>query len=199
MDSLVPTTSKEAKSRGLKTYFTGNPCKRGGVAERRLNGDCLCDKCTEFVKKLKANWSNQNSEKAKVWRAQNPEKMAQYKKEWAERNRKKAAESIKKWKERNKHKISAYVEKRRAAKMKCLPCWNNSFDSFVFEESARIARLRSKVTGIKWSVDHMLPLQADTVCGLHSWRNLQVIPSTLNFSKANKMVYTEPLEWIRYL
>ena len=36
---------KEAKSRGLKKYFTGKPCKHGHIAERYVDGggckDCI--------------------------------------------------------------------------------------------------------------------------------------------------------------
>jgi hypothetical protein len=192
-------SSKEARSLGLKTYFTGVPCKRGGVAERRLNGDCLCEKCVEFTRALKTKWSAENKEKAIKWRANNPDKMNEYKKAWVERNKAKAAENIRKWKINNPHKMAAYTENRRSAKLQRLPKWNSEFDSFVFEEAARIARVRSKITGIKWSVDHMIPLQAEEACGLHTAANIQVVPSSLNFSKINKMVFTEPFEWIRCL
>ena len=190
---------KEAKVLGLKRYFTGVPCKRGGIAERRLNGDCTCEKCEEFTRQLKNKWSFENKEKAQNWRQQNPEKMAEYKKAWALRNKEKAASNIKKWKLKNQHKLAAYTEARRSAKLQRLPKWNNEFDSFVFEESARIARERTKATGINWSVDHMIPLQSETACGLHTAANIQVIPSVLNFSKMNRMTLTEPLEWIKYL
>jgi hypothetical protein len=190
---------KEAVALGLKTYFTGVPCKRGGVAERRLNGDCLCEKCKEFTQQLKAKWSLENKEKAVNWRKNNPEKMNAYKKAWALRNKEKAAENIKKWKDSNPDKMASYTENRRAAKLQRIPKWNDDFDSFVFEEAAKIAMLRTKLTGVKWSVDHMIPLQAKTACGLHTAQNIQVIPSCMNFSKINRMVFTEPLEWIGHL
>ena len=33
-------SKKEAKDRGLKKYYTGNPCKYGHVAERYISGGC---------------------------------------------------------------------------------------------------------------------------------------------------------------
>lgn len=34
-------TRKEAKSQGLKYYFTGKPCKNGHVSKRSITGSCL--------------------------------------------------------------------------------------------------------------------------------------------------------------
>jgi hypothetical protein len=34
-------TRREAKERGLTSYFTGKPCKRAHVAKRQLNGTCV--------------------------------------------------------------------------------------------------------------------------------------------------------------
>jgi hypothetical protein len=49
-------TRKQAREKGLKRYFTGKPCKRGHVVERRVDtGDC-------------AECVNQRSRK---WRAAN--------------------------------------------------------------------------------------------------------------------------------
>jgi hypothetical protein len=50
-----------AKARGLKRYFTGNPCPRGHVAERWVSV-ASCVRC--------------GIEKAKEWRDQNPDKVA---------------------------------------------------------------------------------------------------------------------------
>ena len=34
-------TKKEAYARGLKRYFTGQPCMRGHISERALGGGCI--------------------------------------------------------------------------------------------------------------------------------------------------------------
>lgn len=44
----------------------------------------------------------------------------------------------------------------------------------------------SKMLGVKYQVDHVVPLQSRIVCGLHSHTNLQVIPANVNQSKGNR-------------
>ena len=41
---------KEAKRRGLTRYFTGKPCKRGHISERRINNH-TCIKCVRETSK----------------------------------------------------------------------------------------------------------------------------------------------------
>jgi len=53
------------------------------------------------------------------------------------------------------------------------------------EEAYHLADLRTRITGIKWNVDHVIPLQNKKVCGLHVPWNLQVIPASENFRKHN--------------
>ena len=190
---------KQAKEAGLNTYFTGKPCKRGGIAERRLNGDCLCDACVSFTKQLKNDWAVTNKHKSKEWQEANPEKMKAYKNAWADRNRESQRDRLRLWKLNNKEKVFADFHKRRAAKINAKPCWFSEFDSFVIQEAFRLAKQRQVLTSIKWHVDHMIPLQAKTASGFHSADNIQVIPEFLNVRKANRMTYTERNEWLQTL
>jgi hypothetical protein len=194
-----PKNRKQAKELGLQTYFTGKPCKRGGIAERRLNGDCLCDACLDFSKLVKKNWSAENKQKNKEWRDANPEKMKAYKDAWSLRNKQKAAENIKRWKAANKEKVLSDFHKRRSTKINATPSWYGEFDAFVMHESYRLAKQRELITGIKWHIDHMIPLQATLASGLHCANNIQVIPELLNVSKSNRMIYTERNEWLQHL
>lgn len=79
---------------------------------------------------------------------------------------------------------STFVAKgaRRRARL-AAPHWA---DPSVIRELYAVARRVTKSTGIKWAVDHIVPLQSELVCGLHCEANLRVIPDSLNKSKSNR-------------
>jgi hypothetical protein len=76
--------------------------------------------------------------------------------------------------------------KRHAAKMHRTPAWLTPDDFWMIEQAYELAVLRTKLLGVQFHVDHVLPLQGQYVSGLHVPTNLQVIPWCDNVSKANK-------------
>lgn len=83
-------------------------------------------------------------------------------------------------------KVNAKENKRKAAKLQRIPCWLTPDDFWMIEQAYDICALRTKMTGIEWHVDHIIPLQGKLVSGLHMPYNLQVIPASINTSKGNK-------------
>ena len=67
---MLITTRQESLSKGLKTYFTGKPCKRGHISERLLN--CMCIECKK--------------EDSKNFRENNKETIKKYNREYAREN-----------------------------------------------------------------------------------------------------------------
>jgi hypothetical protein len=196
---MLPKSKKEAIEQGVKVYYTGNLCKRGGLAFRRLNGDCLCSDCQDFYNEIKRQWAVNNKHIHAEWRKNNPDKMAKYQSEWTKRNKEQSKQAIKLWKSTNKDAVDASTAKRRASKLQATASWYGELDELVMVEAFDLARLRYRTTGIKWHIDHMIPLQAKEASGIHCASNIQVIPEKLNVSKANKMFLTEPNQWIKYL
>jgi hypothetical protein len=96
-------------------------------------------------------------------------------------------------------KFRIFASLRRAKKLQATPKWYGGFDEFVLEEAYDLSSKRQETTGVAWEVDHMVPLQAKTACGLHCADNIQVIPAKLNVAKHNHMIMTEPLEWLSRL
>lgn len=159
-----------------------------------------------------ARHRHERLEKMKQYRLENlsseKNRKNKYREENAEAIKKRAAEKyltsrdyhlarMREYREKNPELILSYCAKRRAAKRDRIPSWFSDFDSFVFAECISLAAYREQSTGIKWHVDHCIPMQARDASGLHCGQNLQVIPASINISKGRKMIYTEPFEWMR--
>ena len=126
---------------------------------------------------LKKNAVNRTTE----WRKNNPEKRA------LQVNAENLTESSKirksNWKKRNPDKVTFDTQKRNALKKMAIPLWANEF---FIQEAYHLAKLRTKMLGFKWHVDHIVPINSKIVCGLHTHGNLQVIPAIENIKKSNK-------------
>src|SRR3990167_4983491 len=83
----------------------------------------------------------------------------------------------------NKHKFSARRSKRIAVEKHALPKWA---DQKAIAEFYVLAERKTRDTGIKHEVDHVIPLQGRNVCGLHVENNLRVISQNDNRKKSNK-------------
>lgn len=86
------------------------------------------------------------------------------------------------WRKANADRVNSLNARRRAAFVLAQPAWATQF---FIDEAYDLARRRDEATGFKWHVDHIVPLQGKTVCGLHVESNLQVIPATVNLKKHN--------------
>lgn len=81
----------EAKAKGLATYFTGQPCKRGGLAVRSTsNGRCRCPDCRKFDSESSRAYQLKNSATTKArmskWRKENRVELSAKHKEWLNKN-----------------------------------------------------------------------------------------------------------------
>lgn len=180
---------------GDRFYTTGRPCKAGHVAQRYTSsGECVVCESARRERNAAAR-----QKQAADWYAANRESKIQQAADWYASNPELAKATRRRWREENPSRLAAIDAKRRAVKMRALPEWDSELTRFVSEEAAELARLRTRIFGFQWDVDHMVPLQAKNACGLHVWSNLQVIPARLNAEKFNHMRLTTPGEWIAHL
>ena len=134
-----------------------------------------------------------NSDKARAnrkrWAEANPDMDVAAKKAYQERNREISNEKSRIYARENPEWKTAQCAKRRSKKLNAMPDWLDEDDLWLIKEVYKFSKVRTKITGIKYTVDHIIPLQGKDVCGLHVPFNLQVIPATENSRKNNRTDY----------
>lgn len=136
--------------------------------------DKFPEKPKEYKKRFKElnpeKFKEQAAKENKAYRLKHPEKIKQRSIEWRTAN----AEHIK------------HTNSLRRQRLKCREAmWDEELTQLVTKEAHSLAKLREKLFGFKWHVDHVVPLCGVSVSGFHVWNNLQVIPATLNMKKHN--------------
>lgn len=174
----------EAKSLGLKRYFTGKLCKHGHIDERFVS-NCRCCKCSILLKKegtykQKPEFKERNNSRARDrYNSDNAykERILSIGKKYRDKNKDKERART----HANRVKFKAYYAskcaERRAMKLKATPEWRNN------EKIAKVYDMGKKYN---LEVDHIVPIQSDLVCGLHCWDNLQLLSRQENARKLNK-------------
>ena len=136
------------------------------------------------------------------WVSKNPEKVSATYKRYYDKNyqriKDKKRKSNQEWNNRNKEKMSAYYKKyqsehraarnaayakRETIKLNATPWWS---DLTAIKEKYIEADRLTRETKIKHQVDHIVPLQSKTVCGLHVPWNLQILTAEENNKKHTK-------------
>jgi hypothetical protein len=187
-------------------YFTGKPCKRGHIAER-TRSNRMCVACAVLAAKRYQD-KPENKAKVKAWlsasqkryvqnhperrtqttsqyRASNRDAIRAYGREYFAKNAVAMKEQGARYKRERPDRRAEWQGKRRAALMNAWPPWINRKDILEFYVEAR---RMSKQTGIDYSVDHIVPLKNDVVCGLHVPWNLAVITFSDNSKKGAKFL-----------
>ncbi len=167
----------------------GRPsCKKEGHERKFRDGRCA--ECSRVrVEKFKLNNPDSMKKYQKKYKQNNPEKCREAIIKCILKNPENKKLSSARWTRNNKEKANSYCAKRYASKTNSTPRWANQF---FIEDIYDLAHLRTKATGFKWHVDHIVPLRSKTVCGLHVEHNLQVIPASLNQSKGNRHWPNQP-------
>lgn len=144
----------------------------------------------EHHKQLNKDWYAKNKdiaiERAIQWRKENTDKSRENNLKHYHRNKESMREKHKAWAQANKGKVLARVRKYELAKINRTPQWLDKEDMWVIQEIYDLSYKRTEITGVKWHVDHIIPLQGKSVSGLHVPANLQVIPAIINMGKGNK-------------
>lgn len=158
--------------------------KADNLARKQRNRSNL-----EFVaaeKTQKAEYRKRTSEQHKQymqdWHRKNAAQQIQYRKEYSNANK----EYFINYRKDHKALINARTRRRQAALINRTPAWLNAtsvaeIDS-IYEYCAALRSI-----GLRYEVDHIVPLQGKLVSGLHVPENLLVIHEFDNRSKSNKL------------
>lgn len=196
------------EAQGLLHYYTGKPCLRGHVSQRRVSNN-VCVACTQTAeyKAQVAAWAKRNPEKRAVidaryaknhpektsavkiaWAKANPEAAGAINAAWRKRNPDQARAAIAAWNTANPAARAAMHAQRRAAKLQRTPKWLTTADRQAIKAIYEQANFMSRVCGEPMHVDHVYPLQGKKVSGLHCPANLQILTATENVKKSNKLL-----------
>lgn len=189
----LPKTRAEAKAAGAKYYFTGEPCKHGHTAPRKTKG--ACTEC------LKAEWGQGNIVRTEYFKQYNKSDAGgEAKQRYYEKNRaqviaraqarptaeKQAYKS--KYKQSNPDLYKTLTSFRRRRFRDATPPWLTWKQKSEIRQLYQVAITMSKTTGERYVVDHIIPLQGETVCGLHVPWNLRVTTQEENLKKSNRLL-----------
>ena len=164
---------QEAMERGLSRYFTGKPCKHGHVS-LRIASNRRCEECYRAHEKSSSRRGNR-----KARYAANKELSNKQSREYRENNREAVRKRDREYKKENAAYYAELAANRKSSKLNATPDWLTPEHleqiKSLYEESSK--------QPTPHHVDHIVPLQGETVCGLHVPWNLQVIPAEQNLRK----------------
>lgn len=118
-------------------------------------------------------------------------RMREKAKQWSTDNPDRKRETDKTWREANRDKDRANKARYRAATRKATPPWltdeHRSQTLSYYTEAERL----TYETGVEHEVDHIIPLQAGSACGLHVPWNLRVVTRDVNNRRPRKWTSDE--------
>jgi len=114
----------------------------------------------------------------KLWYEKNKARKKEAHRLWHEANKEKARAYSREYYYNNKDKSRFRCKKRRQIKIRARPSWYES-------EKGEIKKLYRKAKELGLVVDHIVPLNSELVCGLHTLSNLQLLDPIENRKKYN--------------
>lgn len=159
-----------------------------------------CTPCSQRGRVLA--WKRQNPERKRdlnrKWAAANPDKDRVSKSDWQRRNPAVCAAKAANWRSANPERAKQINARYRDANRERLrnswrfrhfrtraPAWADTGAIAAFYQMARRA---TRCVGIRFEVDHVIPVRGRSVSGLHVPENLRVLPKYANASKGNRVV-----------
>lgn len=181
---------KECKYCGLRLHFI---CFHA----RKASPDGLSFKCKECSKKYRLENKERYRELRKAWHESHKHDERKKALQYYYDNREYCINRARNWKSKNTDKLVGYIKKnlpqynartaiRRAALLKRTPLWLTPSDTSAMSRLYEQCKEMEKETGLKYHVDHILPLQGKRVSGLHVPSNVRILTAKENMTKGNR-------------
>lgn len=153
----------------------------------------------EQAREASRAWHAANPERARELRrayyAANRDTLVAYRREYYAANRERVIAGNTAWVASNPERVGVYYHRHRATRAQRRFDWDNELSDLVEAEAQDVRLRRQTATGVEWQVDHVIPLKAKLVSGLHVWNNLAVVPAQFNLSKKNRWVGEPECAW----
>lgn len=159
-DGLYPYCRECSRAEGRK-YYKNNKEYRERAKARSL----------EHAK----SHPEKHREQTREWARKNRIVVNKRNRKWKKENSEKTNEISRQWRRNNPAKHAAIQARRRAAKLCRTPPWADLEAIKKFYENCPEGH----------HVDHIIPLQGETVSGLHILKNLQYLLASENLRKGN--------------
>jgi hypothetical protein len=199
----IKYTQEEKKQKRKETYLRYRAKNREKILERER---IYRENNTEARKASQKKYLENNQERAKenrqIWTRLNIDKIKEQNRLNSIKNRsiinarrknRRLTDPVyrdkcNEWGRLNKDKRAFTASKRRSKLLNATPNWLSIQDWNDIKRFYKVCNFLTKKTGIKYTVDHIHPLQGIEVCGLHVPWNLQILTDSDNTSKGNKLL-----------
>jgi hypothetical protein len=169
------------------------PCYRKRMVEaQKKYAAKFKEKVLERVKKYYRANKDEIRKKDRIRREKNKEKYreikrlsylknrehnCEYSRLWAKRNRESNLKKKKEWRVKNPFKSKEYAALRGARVRAAIPAW---------ADKEKIKQIYREAKRTCLTVDHIVPLKSNIVCGLHVPDNLRLMTKVENMKKFNR-------------
>ena len=184
-ESIKDTELHKSK---VRDYYLNNSdrIKARAAKWEAENWNKAQERKAESYRKLKAANPNAVLERSRRYRVKHPERVKQGAREYYEKNSVKIKARRRNYDQAYPEKSAAKTAKRRGRKLNATPHWLIPEQLEEINDFYEITKAFRLYTGVDYCVDHIIPLQGKTVCGLHVPWNLQVLTESDNARKSNK-------------